>query len=92
MTPEFKKACEKAKRLTANNFTAEAMAVLAKGLGSPEGNALAKRFEANVIAHMDAGELTPAIQQWRDGIWKDLQREITKQFGQHGLDHANKSL
>lgn len=92
MTPKFKRACARAAKLTDENFTAAAMAALAAGLDTPEGDELERRAKACEEEHEKAGELTPSIKQQRDGIWRDLEREIRAAFGQHGVDHANKSL
>lgn len=92
MTPEFKKACKAAARQTEQNYHTSARATLARATGTEKGNRIATALELIDQEHVRVGFLTDEIEGNRNRLWNEAKAEISLQFGQHGLDHANKSL
>lgn len=92
MTPEFKKACRKAKALTADNYHTEALLALANSLKSQDGLALQSKLVKLVKDHDKAGELTPDIASRRKLFAAKLDELIIKEFGLAARSHANRSL
>ena len=92
MTPRFRKAIDKARRLTNRNFHTLALKALAEGLGTETGNILADGLQQIEDAHEAHGELTADLRKLRDIFNDQVLSQIELAFGKYGLEQARKAL
>lgn len=92
ITENFKIACRKAAKKTAENFHTLAMRELAKGLETDQGNDIAARCDGIEDEHERLGSLSSELRNRRRLLWAELETAIMAKFGKEGMKLAHDAL